>query len=156
MSLSRHDTALDSGFVLWVEKWFYFHLWAIKTESLERGSGFKEPIKLQKKNEFLIWKTSSAHLQFVGGLVPPTSSTHEPNSLIFYTSKLKRCSCPTCWVELSFSYISCSADAERKGEDVEEKIYLTGRGPCITFFVVIEKMYHIAPDISQWFNDFEW
>ena len=42
-------------------------------------------------------------MQFVGGLVPPTSSTHEPNSLIFYTSKLKRCSCPTCWVELSFS-----------------------------------------------------
>ena len=58
-------------------------------------------------------------------------------------------------MELSFSYISCSAKAERKGEDVEEKIYLTGRGPCITLFVVIEKMYHIAPDISQLFNDFK-
>ena len=53
----------------------------------------KEPIRVQKRTSFLF------------AICCGLSSTHEPNSLIFYTSKLKRGSCPTRWVEYEyFSY----------------------------------------------------
>ena len=54
----------------------------------------KEPIRVQKRTR-----------SFLFAICCGLSSTHEPNSLIFYTSKLKRGSCPTRWVEYEyFSY----------------------------------------------------
>ena len=49
----------------------------------------------------------------------PTRSTHEPNSLIFYTSKLKRrlCSCPS-WVEWSPIIFSRCSKRVRWVEDL--------------------------------------
>ena len=69
--------------------------------------------KEREKTTLLIQKE-----QFVLGLVP-LRSTHEPNSLIFYTSKLKRrlCSCPS-WVEWSPIIFSRCSKRVRWVEDL--------------------------------------
>ena len=64
-------------------------------------SALKEPIRVQKRTSFLF------------AICCGLSSTHEPNSLIFYTSKLKRGSCPTrTWVE--YGYFSYFLPASKK------------------------------------------
>ena len=66
------------------------------------ASALKEPIRVQKRTSFLF--------AICCGL---SCSTHEPNSLIFYTSKLKRGSCPTrAWVE--YEYFSYFLPAKQK------------------------------------------
>ena len=94
-----------------LEWWFYFHLRAIKT--VGKRSGFKEPIKLQKRTGFSFGKPQAFAICRRVRACPAKSSTHEPNSLIFYTSKLKRGSCPTrTWVE--YEYFSYFLPAKQK------------------------------------------